>query len=505
MKLLYFLNTYIFLNLLFINSEAQNSLFPTKKEVSIGTYLSTSGQNPFWLRSNQYGTVPLESQTLNLSASFHKEFDSTKISLNKLQKLGFGYGINPVVIVGKVNKVLLPEAYIKTRLGAFEFYAGRRREIVGLVDTTLTSGSYIWSGNALPIPKLQISIPNYTSIIGKGLLSIKGAFAHGWFGTQGVIKNYYLHQKYLYGRVGKPSWKVKFYGGINHQVQWGGEIKNLSYKNVLNTFREDGTLPNSFNDFVRITTGVSVGQLRIDGKIDTTQFSSFDLYNRSGNHLGSVDIAIELDFKKINLLIYRQSIYEDGSLYHMNNITDGILGIGLKLKKNSAFKKVVFEVVNTKNQGGTFDPRPWIQGNDNYFNHGQYLNGWSYNNSVIGTPLISFDETTSKNLPRIEIINNSLSYTTTRINNNRVFAFNLSAFLSYKRFSIASKYIYSINRGTFTEAFPPHTNQNSILIQINHSLLKKNLSQSLCISIDNGNLFNNTLGFFYTIKKSFTE
>ena len=28
----------------------------------------------------------------------------------------------------------------------------------------------------------------------------------------------YLHQKSLYGRFGKPEWKLKLYGGFNHQV-----------------------------------------------------------------------------------------------------------------------------------------------------------------------------------------------------------------------------------------------------------------------------------------------
>ena len=35
----------------------------------------------------------------------------------------------------------------------------------------------------------------------------------------------YLHQKSLYGRFGKPEWKLKLYGGFNHQVLWGNEKK----------------------------------------------------------------------------------------------------------------------------------------------------------------------------------------------------------------------------------------------------------------------------------------
>ncbi|KAF4530856.1 hypothetical protein B566_EDAN018889, partial [Ephemera danica] len=58
----------------------------------------------------------------------------------------------------------IQEAYAKAKWKAFELYAGRRKEIQGLVDTTLTSGSYIWSGNTLPMPKIDLSIQNYTSL-----------------------------------------------------------------------------------------------------------------------------------------------------------------------------------------------------------------------------------------------------------------------------------------------------------------------------------------------------
>ena len=63
-----------------------------------------------------------------------------------------------------VDQFLIPVAYIKAKFGAFEIYAGRRKEIFGLVDSTLSSGSYIWSGNALPMPKIQISTPNFVSL-----------------------------------------------------------------------------------------------------------------------------------------------------------------------------------------------------------------------------------------------------------------------------------------------------------------------------------------------------
>ena len=365
---------------------AQGVLNNTRYQLETGTFLSTSGQTPFWLRSNQYGIVPLEAQFLTFRGAAHKEYDSTRSENQKLKRFGYGYGAWGAVNLGKVNQLLLPEAYIKVRYGAFEFYGGRRRELVGLVDTTLTSGSYIWSGNSLPMPKIQISIPNYTSIIGHGLVSIKGAYAHGWFGSSDSTKNFFLHQKYLYGRIGKPNWKIKFYGGFNHQVQWGGRpTKPYIEKQTGKLITSYG---NDFNTYLNVITGVPLNR-NGDG-IDKDGIPINDALNRSGNHLGSVDIATEINFNKFDLFIYRQSIYEDGSLFYLGNITDGLFGFSIKRKKaKSGLLKFVFEYINTNNQGGLAGGEstiPQIRGVDNYFNNSLYT--WIYRNNTVGTPLI---------------------------------------------------------------------------------------------------------------------
>ncbi|MDZ7898017.1 MAG: capsule assembly Wzi family protein [Arcicella sp.] len=129
-----------------------------KYTAEVGTYISTDGSTPFWLRANQYGTVPLTSPIVTLRGSISSDYKKaiTKEDQYKLSKFDWGYGLNIVGNVGKENQFLIPEAYIKAKVGAFEIYAGRRKEIFGLVDSTLSSGSYIWSGNALPMPKIQI-------------------------------------------------------------------------------------------------------------------------------------------------------------------------------------------------------------------------------------------------------------------------------------------------------------------------------------------------------------
>ncbi len=80
----------------------------------------------------------------------------------------------------------------------------------------------------------------------------------------------FLHQKSFYGRFGKPSWKLKFYGGFNHQVVWGNE---------QDYYTNDYTLSPIETYFYVIT-----------GK----RYSVTDIFKqeRQGNHLGSIDLRL---------------------------------------------------------------------------------------------------------------------------------------------------------------------------------------------------------------------
>ncbi len=463
-------------------SFSQNVFNNTKYQAEVGTYLSTSGQTPFWLRSNQYGIVPLDAQFVTVRGAAHKEYDSTKNELNKQHKFSYGYGLNTVINVGKANQILIPEAYLKVRFGAFEIYAGRRREIVGLVDTTLTSGSYIWSGNALPMPKIQISIPNYTSIIGHGLVSIKGAYAHGWFDNdRPFTKHVKLHQKSFYGRLGKENWKIKIYAGFNHNVQWGGESPFYSI---------DGKLPDGFKNYLFAVTGKRGA---IQNSLSTSDFDA----NRVGNHLGTIDIGLDMKLLNSQLFLYRQNIYEDGSLFYLNNISDGLNGLSLKLNNTKFIKKITFEYLNTTSQGGNFfsvDPNapPQLRGADSYFSNAQIRDGWTYKNSIIGTPFIQ-----NSNL------NTSKTHTKKIIENNRVRIYYLS-FIGNLPKNIQYQFRGSIsnNLGTYTDPTDKTLNQFSTLVSLSkkHHFLNGS-TISLDITFDKGQLFSNTLGAFIRISK----
>lgn len=452
---------------------SQNTFSNIKYQLEAGTYFSTNNKTPFWLRSNQYGIVPLQSPIITLRGYAHKEYDSTLNSNQKIRKFGIGYGLSVVTNIGKRSRFFLPEAYFKTRYGSFEFYSGRRREVFGLVDTSLTSGSYIWSGNALPMPKIQISIPNYTQI-GKSSVFIKAGFNHGWFGNQGFVKNHYLHQKWLYGRIGKEGAKLKFYSGFNHQVQWGGTTKNPNP-----FYSKNGNLapyPLYSYQFVLIPF------LQKLIKLNPDKLSSYDSGLAIGNHLGSVDIAFEIDNLKTKLLFYKQQPYDFArSLYNLNNIEDGLYGFNIKFKTKQIIKKILLEFLYTKSQGlyrfSKYQTSNYTE-SDNYFSHGQYI-AWNYNDFIIGTPFILENEN--------------------GIYNNRV-----KVFSTFIVGDLSKKTNYTLggslsnNLGTYGNSF--NKNQFSGKLSISYSLRNKTYLVNQ-LAIDSGELYSKNLGISIIYRK----
>ena len=444
-----------------------------------GTYLSTSDTMPFWLRTNQYGIVPNKAPIATFRGGIYHDYDKLRP-----KKYDWGYGIDAAVNVGAENKFYLPEAYVKVKLNKFEFYAGRRREIIGLVDTTLTSGSYIWSGNALPIPKIQISIPEYLPLkFTKGLLSIKGSYSHGWFDNQGVVKDFYLHQKTFYARIGKPNWKVKMYAGFNHQVQWGG-TPTVSVPNAAEAGR---AFPSTFKDYIYTITGFSLNNLTPDQQ---AMFTINDAYNRVGNHLGSIDLGVEINFEKSSLLLYRQNIYETGSLYYLSSVQDGLNGLSWKNKNistNFSIKEVLVEYLYTKSQGGSLSsdaPISELRGSVNYFNHGQYLNGWSYLSQIIGTAFISPEQ-------------NFIPLQNEYIANNRVSLWHLGISGSVYKTNFEAKFSISNNLGTYNAPF----NKSQFSSLINAYLPYKNYQLKYSLAFDSGGLYPNSAGLYLGIKR----
>jgi len=488
-------------------SFSQKVLKGVKYGLEAGVLGATGKTNPFWIRSNEYGEIPLESQVFTWRAEARKEYDSTLRDSKNKRKVLWGYGARTIVNVGKTNQIFFSELYGKAKYGAFEFSAGRRKEIVGLVDTTLSMGSYAWSGNALPIPKVQIALVNYTPILKNGLIAVKGNFAHGVFGSGDSTKHYFLHQKSVYFRVGKPYWRLKFYGGINHQVQWGGAPTVPFVQGGTNAFITK--YGSGLQAFMHVALGKSINE----GSYTDNGGISGEGGNRLGNHVGSVDFALEYENNATKWFFYRQSLYEDGSLFFLNNISDGLTGISIDFKgKKQGIQRIVLEYLNTTSQGGSQSSGnqtskvAQLRGVDDYFNNGTYEEGWTYRNQTIGTPfLMPLSASTGVGLS--DFIGNFKPKGAVNPNlivNNRVKVWALGLQSKISKVSLLTRISYSQNLGRYILdtrelLVPVSINQVSVQQQIAFPIKKYNISATF--AYDNAGVLENNIGLNLLVKR----
>lgn len=484
--------------------QAQPIRKPTQYTAEVGTYLSSSTETPFWLRANQYGIVPYRSPVITFRAGLHSAYDTSRSNGGRWRdsKFDIGYGFD-VVVNGTQNglsyerNVLLPEAYVKVRRGIWEVYVGRRREKFGLADSTLSTGSYAWSGNAMPVPKIQIAIPNFTPIgFTKGWVAIQGTFAHGYLDAKGYILNPMLHQKSLYLRFGGQRDFMRVYAGMNHQVVWGG--READPANGNGTIQSNGELPSGLKNYYYVVTTF------YPKSNDTSEYNYFDLTNRIGNHLGSIDAAIEMDLARYTLYVYRQNIYEDGSLFYLINIADGLNGVRIRRNDSNALvRDILFEFLNTTSQGGPefIIDEPLRRGKDDYFNHQQFRDGWAYRQHTIGTPFIPPALGPKDQYPYGNFTAN-----------NRVYVFHtgLAGSLPLRGRALTSpiayqiKLSYSRNLGTYNSPYSPIRTQFSGYASIVTPLaILGGLQLTGSIAIDSGTLYQNSIGTFISLRKVF--
>lgn len=481
---------------LFLYITVVSGLFAQEGSVSydmqlLGGYCGP-GEVPFWFRSNQFGSVPPSGASLGLIGAVRKDYN-----LKRTRKADWGFAAEGRLNIGDPTKFILTEGYGKFKLGIFELKAGRVKEITGLCDTLLTSGSWSVSGNAPGIPKIQLAVPEFRTLPFFGdLFAFKGSYMHGWMGNwhidDEIVPNTptYLHQKTLYGRFGKPSWKLKLYAGFNHQVVWGNE-RNI----YLGEYYE----LNDWQTFLYINTGKKYNN---DGIEET----------HVGNHLGSIDMGMSFEFPGIRLLIYRQNFYDAGALFYLANILDGLNGISFTNKldngKRFHWNRFLVEFLYSKNQGGEVWSKSTPSAFENYYNNGYYLTGWSYKGLGLGNPFISPTSSVKESFP---IAPDNFFI------NNRVVALYLGMDGSCANWNFISKFSYSRNYGTYLTSttgkvhsgtnFPdygifPVVGQFSAFLEAKKEL-KKGIQIGIMTALDTGDLYNDSFGIMGSISKSF--
>jgi hypothetical protein len=224
-----------------------------------------------------------------------------------------------------------------------------------------------------------LAIPEYRKLF-VNWLAIKGHYSQSWFGIQTFVSDYYLHQKSIYGRIGLAQSKIHFYGGVLHNVQWGG-------RPTFDVNEEDIRLTNGkyASDWFTYKQVVVPYQALVD---TTLGYAIFEVENRFGNYVSQIDLGMDITFGQNKLMAYKNNIIEKGrTLGSFSNLDDGLYGLSYEsLKPKAVVKKVVVEFLHSMNQGSCNGliarllkkPLKDYGNNGFYFNHQQYLDGWSY-------------------------------------------------------------------------------------------------------------------------------
>ncbi len=334
---------------------------------TISLSISSNNNNLFWSEANNYG-ISGKNQLFLFSKFNYGSKTTFHLGIqSKLTHTSF----SNTFIEYKINK--------KNFLKAGKYY----RDFSDYLNDNLSSGSMLLSHNTEALPKIGY-IGHYFLELNN--VHLKYGLAHAQFDTN---KNYsqppFLHEKFIYIFLSKNNYN--FGVGLVHEAIWGGTTNF-------------GKQPATFDDFFRIFRASHGDEDAYIG----------DQINALGNHLGIWDFILT---KKINseseIKFYYQHIFEDDSGFKFKNKNDGLWGLEIVLKDLN----LLFEYLDTSHQSGFGTST----GNDSYYNHNIYNEGWSFKGNTLGNRFISH----TKNIPvqlthfgfskKFDLLNVSLLFT----------------------------------------------------------------------------------------------
>jgi GT2 family glycosyltransferase len=339
---------------------------------------------PFWMVSNRYGVVPLESWNGYVRGKAEYEGRWGKA-------VHWEVGAD-MVVAPRGGNGHIQQAYGEIRYKGWELTVGAKERYIPLWDKNLSSGDMIQSGNSRPMPGVTVSVPQFVGLpwmgqwlAWKGEFGVSRAVDEGYLSrstTSGFyVKDVLRHDKSLFVRLEDRQGKMPLYGtiGLRHTAQWGGESTNPRH----------GKLPQSFSDFLRVVGAQPGGATALET----------DRINVLGSHHIGYDVQLGYKGNDWGVELYYQHISADKSGTEMANGMDGLCGISGELPLGW-LRKVVVEYVTTRHQSGPFH-HIWFDhekysarggGSDNYYNNSVYVNGHAHFGRSEGSPLLPSPE-----------------------------------------------------------------------------------------------------------------
>ncbi|GHT26580.1 hypothetical protein FACS189432_01270 [Bacteroidia bacterium] len=298
------------------------------------------------------------------------------------------------------GKAWLQQLYGRLNWKIWRLDIGSREDYVSFLHPDLSSGDFIRSNNARPRPQLRISLPEFLLIPHtKGILSIKGDFSVGkytdgqWQEDRAVANNKSYskdalsHEKSVYFKFGdiETRHKMQFTFGLNQSAQWGGVL----YRAGRNEYTIEKQ-PRGIDDLFRV----------LIAKEGSGSASVADKEYVAGSQKGAYTLKYDYQLTNENQVsAYIHHYFDDGSGLAWENYPDNMIGLEFRSREKHLLSGAVFEYIYTKQQTGPIHFNTAMDdehrdklihkgnGNDSYYNHGDYPQGHSYFGKSMGTPL----------------------------------------------------------------------------------------------------------------------
>lgn len=474
-------------------------------EVSALANVSSGRFAPYFISALRHGKVTQKTGAY-IDASITQHVDT-------MRRLSYGYGAEVLAGAATGNNYLssvivdpgplaalywqehrlsppniwLQQLYGEVKYRAVFVTAGLKEYDSPLLNSRLSSGDLIESGNARPVPQLRAGFIDFVDVpFLQGWVQINGALAYGMMADDRYNRdhnnryNYHLTEhalynyKYCYFRFA-PDQPLSVTAGMQSAGFFGGKSTYYVGGYAKETEHHDVTLKSFFNMLIPV---LNSGEKFAEG----STLGTWDFYVRyrlrDGTSLGA----------------YFQWPFEDGSGIARRNKMDGLWGVEYSAPRRGLLTGAVVEYLDTRDQSGPihFAPgdydRPDMTteatGRDNYYNNGFYNSYANYGMSM-GTPLL------------VSPIYNLDGYPAFACNRVQAVHIGLSGALS-GRLDYRLLMGWQRGLGTYDYPYSPAREDTSVSVECLYSV-DSAWSVAAQVAVDRGKLRGNNTGALVTI------
>ncbi|WP_321374253.1 capsule assembly Wzi family protein [uncultured Draconibacterium sp.] len=436
-----------------------SAVYAQSVDLGYNTLAGTKNRLPFWLWANQLGHYDPNSSTvqnLELRAFHSRQLSNTDFTVEA--------GLDLDLLLADNNDLRFTQLFAGLNWKFLQLQIGAFPDEERFAGLSTSNGNLAASRNARPHPRLRLGFNRFIPII-RNWFFIQGFYEEGLLNDKRYVEDTHLHRKALYLRFGHPQ-SIELTAGLEHFVMWGG------------THPKYGELQgwSSYFDY-------------ISGSAGDENALPTDQENVLGNGYGVYQVQLKKAWQKFHTTLYISHPFEDRSGMQLDNAIDNLYGIHLAfLNPEALLQNLVLEYINTKNQSGKYhlipDDNGMLQGHgrDNYYNHGIYQSGVTYNQMAMASPLFA---------PVIIEDGISKGFENTRFTGFHMGANGLLSKSIYWNTALTYTYNYGLHNEQGESTYNPTRKQASLLGQLNWKPIEKKISIAAALAADQGSLYDN--------------